>query len=415
MDTVTDTKEETVNDSVAETTETTVNPLDMSDDEIMASNSFDDLVAVTDTENVDTETKEDEVEDEVKDDDTDSSKETDVVSDSDTSTDDGDSDKSDKPTEVAVKEDESNPFDKASKDEDTTKDDVESVKKEEEPNYKELVEQILSPFKANGKDIKVDTIEDAIQLMSMGANYNKKMHGLKPNLKLIKMLENNDLLDESKLSFLIDLSKKKPEAIKKLIQDSGLDPLDIDVKEKSEYTPDTYTVDDKEVELDNVLSELQDSKTFERTLDVINNKWDESSKRVLVNDPSIIATIDGHMSSGIYDQIKAAVDNERMLGRLTGLSDIDAYKKVGDLIQKNGGFNKKEATNTPTDVAANKETTDTVKVVKAVPSKDDVKAQKRSASSTNRTTSNSKGKTDDFNPLSLSDEEFSKISSSKYM
>ena len=87
--------------------------------------------------------------------------------------------------------------------------------------------------------------------MQMGANYNKKMAALKPNLKLLKLLENNGLLSEEKLSFLIDLDKKNPDAITKLVKDSGLDPLEMDVS-KSDYKPNTYTVHDREVELDSV-------------------------------------------------------------------------------------------------------------------------------------------------------------------
>ena len=91
-----------------------------------------------------------------------------------------------------------------------------------EPDYKAEYLRLLAPFKANGKEIAVSTVDDAISLMQMGANYNKKMAGLKPSLKMLKLLENSGLLSEEKISYLIDLEKKNPAAINKLIKDSGI-------------------------------------------------------------------------------------------------------------------------------------------------------------------------------------------------
>ena len=123
----------------------------------------------------------------------------------------------------------------------TEKDSKEKDSKEvvTEIDYKKEYERLTASFKANGKDISVANVDEAISLMQMGANYNKKMAALKPNLKLLKLLENNKLLDESKISYLIDLDKKNPEAITKLLKDSGIDPLDVDVNKESEYRPKT--------------------------------------------------------------------------------------------------------------------------------------------------------------------------------
>lgn len=85
---------------------------------------------------------------------------------------------------------------------------VEKEPTEQSVNYEQEYKRILAPFKANGKEVEVKSVDDAITLMQMGANYQKKMAALKPNLKILKILENNGLLDEGKLSFLIDLDKR---------------------------------------------------------------------------------------------------------------------------------------------------------------------------------------------------------------
>ena len=80
-------------------------------------------------------------------------------------------------------------------------------------DYKAEYEKLLAPFKANGTDMQAQSVEDAIQLMQMGAGFHKKIAALKPAMKQVKLLEKHGLLDEDKLNYLIDLANKKPEAI----------------------------------------------------------------------------------------------------------------------------------------------------------------------------------------------------------
>ena len=277
-----------------------------------------------------------------------------------------------------------------------------------EIDYKVQYEALLSPFKANGKDIKVDTVEDARSLMQMGANYNKKMAALKPNLKVVKMLDNHGLLDEGKLSYLIDLSKKDPEAIKKLVKDSGLDPLDIDT-DNIAYKPNTYNVSDNEVALDGILDDIRDTSTFNTTIDIIGNKWDETSKDIIAKDPNIIKVINEHVGSGIFKKVSEVVERERILGRLNGLSDIEAYKQVGDAINANGGFGDPVQA-TPTQPVSTSKSNSVNKANNPVDPK--LKDKRKAAGSTKSKPSKSKAQ---FDVLNMSDEEFEKMSASKFV
>ena len=271
--------------------------------------------------------------------------------------------------------------------------------KDSEVDYKAEYAKLMAPFRANGKDMQINNVEDALTLMKQGANYNKKMAGLKPNLRLMKMLENNELLDEQKLAYLIDLNKKNPEAVQKLIKDSGIDPLEIDTEKDTEYTPGTYTVDDTEVELDAVLDDIRGTQSFNETIDIISNKWDASSKKELLKVPKIISVLNDQVDSGIFSQITNVIEHERMLGRLKGLSDLEAYRQVGDAIQKQGGF-----VNQQTPTKANPDSTPPK--VNKVQDDPKLKNQKRAASSTNGKVTTTKK--EDFNPLNMSDEDFEK-------
>ena len=238
----------------------------------------------------------------------------------------------------------------------------------------------------------------------MGANYNKKMAALKPNLKLLKLLENNKLLDEAKLSYLIDLDKKNPEAITKLLKDSGIDPLDVDLEKDSEYKPNTYTVHDKELELDEVLANLQDTPTYGQTLDIVGNKWDGPSKQIVADNPQLLTLINDHVARGIYAVISKEVERERLFGRLNNVTDLEAYKIVGDNLEANGAFDH-----------LNPVQKQVVKVAPLTKKAPDPKlvSKKRAASSTQKTAPSKLP--DDFNPLGMSDEEFGKLVVPKFL
>jgi hypothetical protein len=272
-------------------------------------------------------------------------------------------------------------------------------------DYKAEYDRMMAPFKANGKDIAVANVDDAISLMQMGANYNKKMAALKPNLALLKMLENNGLLSEEKIGYLIDLTKKDPGAINKLVKDSGLDPMDLDAEKAAAYKPAAHKVDARELELDAVLDELQTTPSYARTIEIVSKEWDGPSKQVIADSPQLLKVINQHVQAGIYDRISTEVERERMFGRLQGLSDLEAYRQVGDAIQARGGFNHLEpakagAQGKPNDPAVVVVTPDTSKEEAA-------KDKKRAAGLTKPVATASAPK--DFNPLSMSDEEFAKV------
>lgn len=194
--------------------------------------------------------------------------------------------------------------------------------------YKRLIGK---PIKANGKEITIDSVDDAIKFIQMGANYYKKVEQLKPAQKIISMLEKQNMLDEGKLSFAIDLLNKNPEAINKLISDAEIDKFDLDPEKGKEYKPTKYSVSDKQVALDNALKDIKDTPTYQRTVTVIGSDWDEQSRNIIMNNPEAISFINDHISSGIFDTVSTEVEKRKMLGTIPkGLSDIEAYKMVGD-------------------------------------------------------------------------------------
>lgn len=250
---------------------------------------------------------------------------------------------------------------------------------------------LLQPFKANGKEVHAKTPEEALQLMQMGANYTKKMQALQPNLKLLKTLEKNQLLDADKLNYLIDLSNKDPKAISQLIKEAEIDPLELE--ESTEYTPTNHQVTDQAMMLDTVLDSIESTPTYNRCMDVVGNQWDEASQVNLSGDPQRIAEINEHMQSGIFDKINGEVERVKMFGGLANLSDFDAYKAVGKQMLDAGKLGGSK----PEPVATSKPK-----------AKDNTRSIKRRAASTPKS-SRKQTTTQSLSPLAMSDEEFMKI------
>ena len=262
-------------------------------------------------------------------------------------------------------------------------------------DYESAYKKVSEPFKANGVDMQVKTPEDIVRLMQMGANYQKKMGKLKPNLKIIKMLENNELLDEAKLNNLIDLSKKDPKAIAKLVKESDVDPLEIDKDAPTEYEPTNYSITDKEYNLDRVLDDIKDTETFNKTINVLTKEWDTESRSTISDQPEIIGIVNAHMANGIYDEVNAVLQQEKALGKLNGIPDVEAYRQVAEHMNKNNMFKQPES--------AGKS---------KVSSKTDEKAdadrdkKRKAAAPVKQTTTKKAAPDEDF--LGLSDDEFMK-------
>lgn len=302
--------------------------------------------------------------------------------------------------EEPKKEEENNSSGSGSKEEEKSSKEAEKKEESKEQpseksatiDYKKFYEKIITPFKANGKLITLKTPEEAIQLMQMGANYTRKMQAIAPYKKTLLMLENNNLLDENKLSFLIDLDKKNPEAIKKLIKDAGIDPMDIDTSTEPQYKEGSHKVSNEEAAFMTVLDDLKQSQDGMQTIKEINSNWDDASKNILWSSPDIMRTIHQQRENGVYQLIVDEMERQRTLGNISPETPfLVAYKQIGDALVAN----KQKAVPQPVAVKAKTVKTSTVK-----------NNEKAKAAAPNRTTPSAPKRF--INPLAMSDEDFLK-------
>ena len=296
--------------------------------------------------------------------------------------------------------DEDEHHEEASSDEETAE---ETDTSEEDPSnivdYKAAYEQVFAPFKANGRDIQVDTPEDAVRLMQMGANYAKKMEGLKPHLKLVKMLSANNLLDESKLNLIIDASAGNKEAIKQLATNTGVELDDINSYEDGEqepYVATDHTVSDENYAMQVVLDDVRDTPTYKDLLKVVTQDWSSDSRDLIQKNPDALKTINDHIGSGIYSTINSQIEDMKLLGKYPqGVPEVEVYGQIFQHMQS------QEVEN------ANAEKTEAVDK-RQKQNEANRKTKRNAVTSTKKSSKKSSVQVD--NILDMSDDEFSKMS-----
>jgi len=209
--------------------------------------------------------------------------------------------------------------------------------------------KITAPFKANGKDVQVRTPEEAIRLMQMGTNYSKRMQELKPLRAMNAMLQQHGLTSEEDVSFLIDLKNGDEKAIKKLLKDQKIDPLDIDMDEADGYQPKNYAPDPQSMSFREAIEETYQKEGGQELIQDINDAkgyWDDASKEALRKNPGIFDNLLEQRSSGIYEKITAELDHQLTMGYLKGVPFLEAYDAVGVEMEKAGAFGSAKQTET---------------------------------------------------------------------
>lgn len=284
-------------------------------------------------------------------------------------------------------------------------------------NYQAEYEKLLGPFRASGRTVQAKNVDEAMTMMQRGVDYTRKMQQLKPNLKLMKMLEKNGLMNEEKLTFLIDLDKNDPAAVNKFIKDKSIDPFDLDPNSETEYKPGKHSVSDEEMRFDSVLQDVRNSDNGQETITFIEKNWDQESMNVLYREPELLKLMDEHRSDGILEQITSEMAHRQMLGQLPENTPyLTLYKSIGDELHTSGKLmvrgvptNSRQPAKVQAQVATPKPER---QVLETRPAKPKPQASNGAAAKAAGSVRSSPvpPKASDFNPLAMSDEEFEKQS-----
>lgn len=281
----------------------------------------------------------------------------------------------------------------------------------DESVYKDVYDRLFNqPVKANGKNLKLTNVDDVIRLVQMGANYNLKMAGIKEQIPYLKMLERNDLLDEGKLSYLIDLHEGKQGAIARLLKEHNVDLYDFDTDTEKAYVPQNRSVSMQEIQIEDAIKEISTSDKFLDTMKIIQEVWDEPSRDVVREDPEKIKILNEHIETGIYAAVSTEVERMQLLGHIPdNVPAIQVYETVGQMMYEKGLLNGlTPADSAPKHQEVSSTSEESYMNQEKRQQEEALKRKRRAATATTAKSTVSKP-TKAISPLSLSDEEFAKL------
>lgn len=215
----------------------------------------------------------------------------------------------------------------------------------ENTNYEDFYKEMMSPIKANGKTLFLQSAKEARQLIQMGANYTKKMQDLAPKRKIIEYLRLNGFESENDVNYLVDLANGNKTAIQKWIQDKNIDLNSIDPPEYDDdgkpkpinYIPSSSLPDDQFVATTTIMRDIQQTKEGKAFIDSIIDSWDNPSKDFIYNHPEVLYDLSSQKQNGIFDVISSEVDRRKTVGSIPESMDfITAYSKVGEDLNRQG-------------------------------------------------------------------------------
>ncbi len=215
--------------------------------------------------------------------------------------------------------------------------------------YKTYYESIMAPIKANGHEVTIKSAADARTLIQKGLNYDDKMVAIKPVRLAGKALERagiirDGVIDEDALNRMIDFNNGDIEVVKARLKELEIDPLDLDLDDTN-YQASDYVPDEHSVALDDIQRELDVRGSTEKVVTVL-NRMDDASKEFFTENPKNLLSLEQDVTNGVFDEIYGDVQYERSMGRLDGVSDMDAY--IGIAKQRGAQMREQEAAPAPT-------------------------------------------------------------------
>lgn len=215
-----------------------------------------------------------------------------------------------------------------------------------EPEINPVEKEALAPLKANGRLYNLSSIDELRQLAQKGIGFTQKAQKLAQYNKYIKLLEENNLLDTNKLSFAVDLFKKDPKAISKLLRDTGIDPLEINPEDADNYKPIDYAGSEEKQALDNAIAQIQEFPDGQEFISDFARRIlnDKNAQEEVLKAPHIISQLYETKRIGLYDQVIAELDKQIALNPYyVNIPFLQAFSDIAGRIIQNQNIAKANA------------------------------------------------------------------------
>ncbi len=214
-------------------------------------------------------------------------------------------------------------------------------------DYKEFYEKVaLAKFTANGKEVEgFKNPEDLIRAQQMLHGYSDKMKVFKEYKQFLKPLEERGVTkDPEKFSLAMSLLDGDVDAIKKVLKDKEIDPMELDLEELN-YVPKNVLPTPTEMVLEETFEQAKTLGVEDKFNQVIGNDWDVNSLKELIGNSKVRGDLLRHLSDGTYDTVQTEIKRMELLdttGSLDGMTDIDKYRFAIQNLRKNAPAPKQE-------------------------------------------------------------------------
>jgi len=200
----------------------------------------------------------------------------------------------------------------------------------------ETPEATKRKFTADGKEYEFTEQEMLDQfevVFGQAVNFTQKTQKMAPFRKMISALESEDISAEQ-LNVAIDALKGNKQALQTLMKDNNIDAYDINDGEDSEkdsYTPTDYGKNDTQLDIEEVIGKISSDTEYPVTVNVIDEQWDDNSRKVIRNNPNIISGLHNDIKSGVYDKVAPVAMKMKVLDGNTK-SDLEYYMLAGEKV-----------------------------------------------------------------------------------
>lgn len=222
--------------------------------------------------------------------------------------------------------------------EETSEDESENTEEEQTEdaevdsvNYKEFYEKVaLAKFTANGKEVEgFKDPEDLIRAQQMLHGYSDKMKVFKEYKPFIKALEERKITSDSdKFNLAMSLIDGDPEAIKKVLKEKDIDPMELDLENINYVAKDTLP-SEAQMLIEETYDQARNLGIDDKFNQVLTQDWDVPSIKELVSNPLVKNDLLKHLSDGTYDKVQTEIRKMELLdaaGVLNGTTSVEKYR-----------------------------------------------------------------------------------------
>ena len=201
----------------------------------------------------------------------------------------------------------------------------------EEVNYKEFYEKVaMAKFTANGREVEgFKNPDDLIRAQQMLHGYSDKMKVFKEYKPFIKTLEERGITaDPEKFKLAMSLLDGDPEAIKKVLKDKNIDPLELDLDD-IKYVPKVKLPSEAQLLIEETYEQAENLGVGSKFNRVISKDWDMPSLQEFVSNGAVRADLLQHLKDGTYDIVQNEIKRMELLdstGVLDGMNSVEKYR-----------------------------------------------------------------------------------------